>query len=179
MLGGIIHLSHMKKILKIAGLVVAAAFVVAQFIRPERNSTGVHDRAVAAAFPVPAAVDQIIRTSCYDCHSNSTRYPWYAEVQPVGWWLAGHISDAKRQLNFDEFASRRPWWQYRKLEEINQQISEDEMPLPAYTLIHRDAVLSPEQKTLLVNWTLEMRDSMKARYPADSLERRRPPRPPR
>jgi hypothetical protein len=162
----------MKKLLKRLALVLLAAVVVIQFIRPARNMSGPGDHPITASFPVPAAVEQIIKTSCYDCHSNSTRYPWYAEVQPVGWWLAGHIKDARAELNFDEFAERRPRWQYKKFTEVEEQVSKDEMPLPSYTILHRDAILSPEQKTLLVEWTLAMRDSMKARYPVDSLKGR-------
>ena len=63
-------------------------------------------------FPVPVNVMQILRRSCYDCHSDSTVYPWYAEIQPVGWWLNSHIEDGKRGINFNRFGSYRLMRQY-------------------------------------------------------------------
>lgn len=158
-----------KKILKVVLLILVIAFIVIQFIRPEKNLA---NSPASEQSVFPADVQRIIKTSCYDCHSSNTRYPWYAEVQPVAWWLAGHISDGKSELNFDEFSGYRPRRQYRKLVEIEKQISTDEMPLPSYLWIHNDAVLSAEGKSILINWSIAMRDSMKAHYPIDSLERR-------
>lgn len=105
-------------------------------------------------------------------HSNSTRYPWYAEVQPVGWWLNNHIEQGKRELNFSEFAGYCLRRQYRKLEDMVDQLNEGEMPLPSYLIIHTDAKLSREQKDGFVAWVNARRDTMKTNYPADSLMRR-------
>ncbi|HEU4718170.1 MAG TPA: heme-binding domain-containing protein, partial [Bacteroidia bacterium] len=98
-------------------------------------------------------------------------YPWYAEVQPVGWWLANHVSDGREELNFDEFGTYSPRRRFWKLNGIIKQLDEDEMPLSSYTLIHRDAILTPETKTLIVNWAKAMQDTMKNHYPADSLSK--------
>ncbi len=65
---------------------------------------------------------------------------------------------------------------FRRFHDIDEQVPEDKMPLPSYLLMHRDATLSPEQKTTLITWAHAMQDSMRANFPADSLERRRPPR---
>jgi hypothetical protein len=100
-------------------------------------------------------------------------YPWYAEIQPVGWFLNNHIQGARRELNFSEFAGYRLRRQIIKLQQIAEQVSEDEMPLPSYLIIHTRAKLSQEQKDRLVAWANTMRDSMRAMYPADSLERRK------
>ena len=162
------------KIVRIVVVILAVVFVGMQFYRPEKNQ-GTQDTAkgITAALEVPGEVQAILRESCYDCHSDSTRYPWYAEVMPAGWYLAGHIRDAKRQLNFSEFATGSLRRQYRKLEEISEQVGEGEMPLPSYLIIHRGAVLSDLQKETLRQWVDASRASMQARYPADSLERRR------
>ncbi|HNH22632.1 MAG TPA: heme-binding domain-containing protein, partial [Ferruginibacter sp.] len=112
-------------------------------------------------------------TSCNDCHSNNTVYPWYAEVQPVAWWLNEHIEDGKKDLNFSEFASYRPRRQYKKLEEINELVKENEMPLNSYLWIHKDAKLSDQQKLTLANWVEATRDTLEARYPIDSLVRKK------
>ena len=161
------------KIVKRIVMVLAGLLVVLQFIRPTKNSsenTSQYD--IIKHSRPPQEVENILRTSCYDCHSNSTRYPWYAEVQPVGWWLYRHIEGAKRQLNFSEFGGYRLRRQYRKLDEMITQLNEGEMPLPSYLIIHTDARLSQDQKDRFVAWVNAERDSMKMKYPADSLERR-------
>jgi hypothetical protein len=117
----------------------------------------------------------ILKTSCYDCHSNNTYYPWYNNIQPVAWWLKNHVDEGKRELNFSEFAAYRIGRQYRKLDEVNKQIKEGEMPLESYTLIHGNAKLNEQQKLMVANWVSAIRDSIKAQYPEDSLKRPQKP----
>jgi hypothetical protein len=154
---------------------ILVLFLALQFIRPAPNrSTGVQTGALGMRYPVPADVNDILRRSCFDCHSNNTSYPWYSYVEPIGWWLNGHIADAKAELNFDEFLSYHPSRQIRKFESIKTEVEEGKMPLPSYTLIHTSASLTPAERSLIVNWANAMQDTMKDRYPIDSLQR--PPR---
>ena len=158
------------KIIKRILFVFLGLLLIAQFIRPSKdvsNNKTIND--ISEKFILPQDVANMLRTSCYDCHSNETYYPWYAEVQPIGWWLNSHILDAKRHLNFSEFASYSPRRQYNKLEDIAQQVNEGSMPLPSYLIIHTDARLSQEHKERLITWVNATRDSMKA-YSGDSLE---------
>ncbi len=162
------------KILKWIAIVVASLLGIIQFIRPEKNiadNNPTND--ITRTFNVPPDVQEVLQTSCYDCHSNTTRYPWYAEIQPVAWWLNDHIKGGKRELNFSEFSGYRIRRQYIKLEQIIDLVTREEMPLPSYLLIHTDARLSAEQKERLVAWANVVRDSIKSVYPADSLARRR------
>lgn len=164
----------LKKILKRTFLVLLVAFIAIQFFRPSKNKAeGISKHDISTLYPVPENVQAILKTSCYDCHSNNTVYPWYAEVQPVAWWLDKHIQDGKKDLNFSEFADYRIRRQYRKLEEINELVKEDEMPLDSYLWIHKDAKLDLQQKLLLANWVESLRDSIRATYPADSLVRKK------
>jgi len=162
------------KIVKTVLLLLLVIFVIIQFIRPEKN-TGSPDlsKDISTALPVPENVTVILRESCYDCHSVETRYPWYFEIQPVGWWLDDHIKDAKKHLNFSDFAGTSLRRQYHKLEEITEQIDLDEMPLPSYLITHRHASLTLEQKDLLNAWVTDSRAYMKSTHPPDSLERPR------
>ncbi|MCB0524105.1 MAG: heme-binding domain-containing protein, partial [Saprospiraceae bacterium] len=111
--------------------------------------------------------------ACMDCHSNNTRYPWYAEIQPVGLWLAGHVKGGKQHLNFSEFTNRRVAYQNHKFEEIIEMVRDGEMPMKSYTWTHADARLTQEQKNLICDWSQAMRDSLAQQYPADSLVMRR------
>jgi len=157
-------------------LFLIAALVIIQFFHPDKNtansdSDGAND--ISRVFAVPDNVQGILQKSCYDCHSNNTDYPWYAEIQPVGWWLNHHIDEGKSELNFNEFSTYSPRRQYKKLEEIAEQVKENEMPLSSYTIIHRDANLSNDQKIAITTWASIAMDSMKAHYPADSLLRKK------
>ncbi|MBK8195555.1 MAG: heme-binding domain-containing protein [Lewinellaceae bacterium] len=163
----------MKKYLKPALYVLLGLFVVAQFIRPERNLSDDQTSHLATRYTLPESVEAILKTSCYDCHSNYTVYPWYANVQPVAAWLDNHVREGKRKLNFSNFTTRRIAVQNHKLEEIIEMVREDEMPLASYTWVHRDAILTPEQKDVLLDWVQSTMDSIKAHYPADSLVLRR------
>ena len=151
-------------------LFLVVALVVIQFFHPEKNiHSGTSSNDITKVIAVPEEIGKILKTSCYDCHSNNTVYPWYASVQPVAWWLNNHIKEGKREVNFDEFANYSIRRQYKKLEEINEQVKEDEMPLSSYTLIHKDAVLSKEQKLSIATWASAAMDNLKTRYPADSF----------
>jgi Haem-binding domain len=164
----------LKKIFKRTFQILLLALVFMQIFRPAKNrAEGISNNDISKIYTVPADVETILKSSCYDCHSNNTMYPWYAEVQPVAWWLADHIKDGKKELNFSEFASYRIGKQYRKLEEINKEVKENEMPLDSYLWIHKNAKLSDQQKLTLANWVTAVRDTIKANYPADSLVRKK------
>lgn len=165
-----------KKVFKIILFVLLFIFIVIQFVRPARNiSSGISEKDITKTYAVPADVQQVLSNSCYDCHSNNTRYPWYVNIQPVGWWLANHIKDGKREINFSEFSSYSIRKQFNKLKECKEQINEGEMPLSSYTLIHRDAILDSGNKNLIINWIDGIMNQMKATYPPDSLNRKQRP----
>lgn len=163
-----------KNILKRTFQVLLLAFIVIQFFRPTKNKAeGIGNNDISKIYAVPGDVGSILKTSCYDCHSNNTVYPWYAEVQPVAWWLNNHITDGKKDLNFSEFKTYSIRRQYRKLEEINELVKENEMPLDSYLWIHKNAKLTDQQKLTLATWVTAVRDTIKATYPADSLARKK------
>jgi len=164
----------LKKIL-IALLVV---FIVIQFFRPEKNDSNDMTYAITTKYEVPDEVEQIFSVACNDCHSNKTEYPWYANVQPVAWWLNDHITDGKRHLNFSEFTKSSIARQNHKLEETIEMVEKKEMPLESYTYLglHGDANLTDEQRQKIINWAKDQMAYLKNTYPADSLvmPKRRP-----
>ena len=134
-----------KKIL----IVLLVLIIVIQFFKPSKNlSSAKSPNDISRVYNVPENVSVILDKACNDCHSNNTVYPWYAEIQPVAWWLNNHIEEGKDELNFSEFTSYAPARQYHKLEEIKKQIDEGEMPLSSYTLIHTNAKLTNAEKTI-------------------------------
>jgi hypothetical protein len=160
----------MKKIL----LIVVLLFVAIQFIPVAYNENKeVASKSIEQIHHVPEGVLTTLKTSCYDCHSNQTHYPWYAKIQPVAFWIGDHIEEGKDELNFSTFGDYSLRKQFHKLEEISEQIEENEMPLKSYTIIHGNTVLSDIQKNEMKEWVTSLRDSFQRSYPADSLKRKK------
>ena len=159
-----------KKIF-IALLVV---LVLIQFFQPQKNTeTNITEQHVYNVYSTPNEVKVILDKACNDCHSNNTNYPWYASIQPAAWWLNDHVQDGKKHLNFSIYKSYNLRRQYHKMEEVIDEVKEGEMPLNSYTWIHRNAKLSTEEKTRLTNWAQSIMDTMKAKYPIDSLVKKK------
>ena len=154
----------MKKALRNTGLGLAVALLAAQFFQPARNlGEPEGPQSIVVQHKVPAEVQQILRRSCYDCHSNRTVYPWYASVQPVAWWLNEHIVDGKRELNFSDFAGYDTKRAVRRLQSTADEVRERHMPLPSYLLAHREARLSDADVTRLTTWAEDLADELESR----------------
>ena len=143
-------------------LTIVIVILIIQFIRPERNSTLLNStNSLELNYQTPKNVSGLLRISCYDCHSNNTIYPWYSNIQPFAWWQQQHVNDGKKELNFDEFNSYTSKKKKHKLDEVIEVIQDDEMPLASYTLVHRNAVLSEENKVALVTWAKQLQNTIK------------------
>jgi hypothetical protein len=159
-----------KKIL----LFLLLALVVIQFIHPKKNKAeGAQPNYIGNTFAIPADVKTILAKACNDCHSNNTRYPWYAKLQPVHWWLNDHVKDGKKGVNFDEYTNKSLRYQFHKMEETIEMVKEGQMPLKSYTWTHKDARLSEQEKNAVIGWANSVMDTLRARYPIDSLVRKK------
>ncbi len=148
----------MKKIFKI----LAVAFVVIQFFQIDKTNPTFDENQdfIKINNPSPEIAEKI-KASCYDCHSNETKYPWYTYVQPVGWWVKNHIDHGKKHLNFSEFGSYAAKKQSHKMEECYELIENGEMPLKSYTIAHQNAVLDDATKEQLISYFKEMENKLK------------------
>lgn len=152
-----------------------AVLAILQFFRPEKNLSNDRTYDLTTAYAVPDEVQHLLKVACNDCHSNQTRYPWYSEIMPLGWWLNDHVEDGKGHLNFSEFTTRSIAVQNHKLEEIIETVEEHEMPLESYTALglHAEADLTDAQRERIVAWARAQMELLAATYPADSLVLRR------
>jgi len=151
----------MKKIVKIVVIVLVAAFTVAQFVRPNQTNPAVNAaETLEASVPMPDNVEEILKRSCNDCHSNTTSYPWYAQVSPVSWFLNDHIQEGRGELNFSIWNTYTAKRKDKKLDEICEQVKTGEMPLPSYLWIHRDAALREGDANILCDWANQTRQSI-------------------
>ncbi|MBB1193480.1 MAG: heme-binding domain-containing protein [Flavobacterium sp.] len=152
----------MKKIIKKILIIGFVIFLLMQLYQPARNES--YEQELTANFTkmydVPKNVETILRTSCYDCHSNNTNYPLYSYIQPARFFMEEHIKDGKKDLNFNEFGKYSKRKQENKLEAIIKQIKSDEMPLASYTLLHKNAIVTPAQKEEVINWINKTKDSL-------------------
>ncbi len=147
--------------MKAVVLVFLIIILAIQFLQPSRNQNGqTVSKDFSKGFRVPGNVQGILKKSCFDCHSNQTEYPWYTYIQPVGWWMDSHVRKGKEDLNFSEFGSYSKRRQMSKLKSIAESIEDETMPLPSYTLVHRKAKLSNEEKDLILNWVKNTRNSL-------------------
>jgi hypothetical protein len=159
-----------KKIL----IVLLLAFIVIQFIRPAKNiSTAAEPAAITKVFAVPDSVNKIFEKACYDCHSNNTRYPWYNNIQPVYWWMNDHITKGKQKLNFSDYGSYPLKKQAKRLKDIAKEVEDGGMPLDSYTWIHKDAILTAEEKATLIGWARNTRLKMLSEHVIDTTEKKK------
>lgn len=142
-------------------LLLVVVFIVIQFIRPAPNTS---DQAlstdISGIVTMPDKVQVILKNSCYDCHSDNTRYPWYVNIQPIGWILANHIKNGKADLNFSEFGTYSKRKQANKLRSVATSITDGSMPLSSYIVMHRGAKINPEDQKIIAAWALQARDSL-------------------
>ncbi len=142
-------------------ILIIVALVGIQFIPISRNvSKDVPSTDFILTFKPADNVSDILKTSCYNCHSNNTDYPWYSHIQPVGLLIENDINNGKDELNLSEFGDYSTRKQKSKLTTMISEIEENEMPLPSYTFIHHDAKLSMEDKKAVTGFLESLKDSI-------------------
>jgi hypothetical protein len=146
------------KIIKKILVALLIVFIIMQFFGPDRNEG---DMATVDAFLLetnpPSDVKSILETTCFDCHSDVTTYPWYNKITPVNYWLADHIEDGKKHFNASAWDSYSLKKKDHKMDELIEEVEEKEMPLESYTYTHGDANLTDEQIAAVVAWGKEVR----------------------
>ena len=142
----------MRLIIKVFVVIGIITFVIIQFFQPEKNIGEITESHIFKQEQLPEIVQQTIKSSCLDCHSNNTRYPWYDRIAPVSWMVNKHIIQGKGELNFSEWGEFDAYDKIVALEDIRQEIEQKTMPLKAYVMIHREAKLSEEQVAAMLAW---------------------------
>jgi hypothetical protein len=141
------------KIIKKVAKQLLLLFVIIQFFRPDKNSNqGDHLAGFINETNPTEEVKVILAQSCYDCHSNHTKYPWYNNVAPVSFLISSHIRQGKENLNLSDWDSYTRTEKNHKLEEIIEVTEDDKMPLMQYAWIHPEARLTREQKEAILEW---------------------------
>ena len=149
------------------GLLVLGGLL--QLTNPSRTNPPLlpgHD--LCATNPPPPKIAGLLRSACYDCHSNETHWPWYGRVAPVSWWLMDHIKDGRKRVNFSEWPHDNPKKARTRWQNIREEIESGDMPLRSYTWIHATARLSRNDRDELVSWAEQEKKRLTALLEADS-----------
>jgi hypothetical protein len=144
----------MKKWLKLSLITLVALVVAAQAVRPARTNPPVDpQKEITAHMQVDPAVMATLSRACNDCHSNRTEWPWYSNVAPVSWLVAHDVNDGREELNFSEWGASKEKEPGKLLGKICSEVTEGEMPMATYTLIHPQAKLTREEVQNVCRWT--------------------------
>lgn len=147
----------MSKIFKWVGLAILAALVIIQFFGIDKTNPPVNTSEEFMTLTAPPAdVAQLLKDACYDCHSHETKYPWYTNIEPVSWWIAGHIEHAREHLNFSKWGAYDAEKMAHKAEECGEEVEKGKMPLKSYLPMHPEARLSDAQRERLSSWFMSM-----------------------
>ncbi|WP_372776028.1 heme-binding domain-containing protein [Mangrovibacterium sp.] len=142
----------MKRFLKPVSIFAVVVLVAIQFVQPAKNLGEPTENHLFRQSEIPINVQTVLQNACLDCHSDYTNYKWYHQAAPVSWFVANHIREGKRELNFSTWESISAIDQVSLLEDMKKEVEEGEMPLKSYTLVHHEARLSAAQKDSLYDW---------------------------
>jgi len=147
-------MTRVFRVLRWVVIVGVCAFAASQFIRPAKTNPATDSsQSVESRLQVTPQVAAILNRSCYDCHSNKTRWPWYSNVAPVSWFVIDHVDEGRQNMNFSE------WGRYTQrdtdglLKNICREVTSGGMPLSSYTPLHPGSTLSAEDVKTLCDWT--------------------------
>ena len=148
----------MNKWIKYFLIVALIALIVIQFIHPDHvvPEVKLQNDFISQTSP-PEEIKSILKTACYDCHSYETKYPWYDKIQPVSFWLDGHVNHARQKLNFSTWGDYTAKKKDHKLEECIEFVEKKWMPLKSYTWAHGEARLTDDDRKLVIDWFSALR----------------------
>ena len=130
-------------------LIFLLVFLAMQLIQTEKINKPVDKKLEIKA---PEHIMSVFKTSCYDCHSNEVKWPWYSNVAPFSWIISSHVKNGRAWLNFSEWETYTQKEKKKKLKEIFRTVYAS-MPLTSYIKFHEEADLTREQRTIIRDWT--------------------------
>ena len=152
-------------------MIIVAILVIIQFVPVNRENPPLDPaKDFIAVSGIDAQSATLLKSACYDCHSNESKYPWYSYVAPVSFLVANHIEEGREELNFSEWADYTAKKKDHKLEEIGEALTEGWMPLKDYKLMHAEARLTDAQRQDLAAVINIIRANASAIQPSSTSE---------
>ena len=132
---------------RVIAIGVIVIFIVLQLIPINQTNPPIIQTA-----EMPDDVEAIMRESCFDCHSNETRWPWYSRIAPGSFLITYDVMEGREHLNFSEFAGMDAFDSSDVADEIIEVLENGEMPVAPYLILHPSASLSDSETEILINW---------------------------
>lgn len=151
----------MKKFFKVLLISLVAAFVIIQFVpssRPDNQPVSGQD--IFEIQAIPTEVGSILKNACYDCHSQSVKYPWYSYVAPVSWLVARDVNMGREHLDFGKWGKLSKRDKIKVLSEVAEEVEDENMPMQIYINLHSEADLTEKQRELIINWSEELAEQI-------------------
>ncbi len=136
----------MKKFL----LIVIVLLIAIQFIPTDKTNPQIDDK---IKLNTSNEVMDILKRSCYDCHSHETKWPNYSAIAPMSWNIIGHVNDGRKALNYSEWKNIDQKIKIKRIERTIKTVNNGMMPLPNYLRFHDEAILSDADKNIIVEWS--------------------------
>jgi hypothetical protein len=109
---------------------------------------------------MPKHVASMFEHSCYDCHSNQTKYPWYAHIAPSSWLLASDVKEGREHLNFSDWTKMNKLQQVAALSDIANEVASGDMPFFLYPIMHKDARMTEADRKEMVDWAKKYQNEL-------------------
>lgn len=128
-------------------------FLGIQLIPVDRENKAVNKKDnFVDIYKTPDNIKTILRSACYDCHSNETEYPTYSYIAPISWTIKDHINQGREHLNFSEWSSYNKDLKQNAIDKTITTVRDLQMPLPSYIGYHPKANLTTKQRETLENY---------------------------
>ena len=135
--------------LKKTAIFTIISLILIQFIHVDKNNPKVDKQLEVKA---PKDVMGILKRSCYDCHSDETKWPAYSNIAPISFVVASHVKDARAAMNFSTWKVIDSKIKVQRLKRAIQTVNNGMMALPSYIFAHQNAKLTKEEKSILTTW---------------------------
>jgi hypothetical protein len=151
----------MKKSIKVLIWILVAGLIVIQFVPLNRENPASEQKMDLLNYTqAPEQVSTLLTNSCYDCHSNQTKWPWYSRIAPVSFVVVNHVNEGRDHLNFSDWGNFDPEDQFAILKHMRKAIEKGGMPLKGYVKLHDEANLSDEDKALIYDWIDNLKEEI-------------------
>ena len=132
---------------KLILIVIVGLFIILQLVPLNQvNPRVIQDLAA------PTGIKALLRSSCYDCHSNETTWPWYSRIAPGSFLITRDVIEGRKHLNFSEFGGLSAFDSSDVADAIIEMLDDEKMPILPYLMLHPDASLSASETRLLIDW---------------------------
>ena len=95
---------------------------------------------------------KILKKSCYDCHSNETKWSVYSKIAPLSFKILSNVNRGRDALNFSNWQDIKEDIKIARLKRAIKTVNNKQMPLSAYLSLHKEAKISQEERKVLVKW---------------------------